>query len=158
MTSKKKNITDRTIANNRRARFDYFIEQDYEAGIELMGSEVKSLRMGKANITDSYVVIEEGELFLIHCHIAEYKGANRFNHYPTRKRKLLLHRREIKKLIGKLRVKGYSLIPLMMYFNSRNLVKVKIALAKGKKEYDKRETIKEREWQRNKEQIIKGSY
>ncbi|MCE3232648.1 MAG: smpB [Rickettsiaceae bacterium] len=138
------------IAQNRKARYEYFIEEVLEAGIVLKGSEVKSLREGNANITDAYADEQDGEVLLLQSYIAEYKGANQFNHQPKRPRKLLLHRREIKKLFGKLKVKGYTLVPLSIYFNEKKIVKVELGLAKGKKQYDKREAEKERDWNRDK--------
>lgn len=139
------------IAQNRRARYEYFIETEYEAGIVLQGSEIKSLRIGKANIQDSYIEFDKnGELFLINSYIAPYKLATIFNHEPTRKRKLLLKKREISKIINKIKLKGFTCIPLVLYINNKNYAKVKIAIAKGKKLYDKRESIKERDFKREK--------
>ena len=139
------------IAQNRRARYEYFIETEYEAGIVLQGSEIKSLRTGKANIQDSYIEFDKnGELFLINSYIAPYKLATIFNHEPTRKRKLLLKKREISKIINKIKLKGFTCIPLVLYINNKNYAKVKIAIAKGKKLYDKRESIKERDFKREK--------
>ncbi len=137
------------IANNRKARFNYTIEEELEAGIMLLGSEVKSLRAGGVNIGDGYVVEIDGNLFLINVHIAEYKGANKFNHAPMRQRKLLLHKKQIDKLLGKIRTKGLSIIPLSMYFNTRNIVKLNIGICKGKKLYDKRASIKARDEKRS---------
>lgn len=133
---------------NRKAHFNFAIESEIEAGIMLLGSEIKSLREGKANISESYVAESNGEIFLINANIAEYKGANRFNHAPKRARKLLLHKKEIDKLIGKMNIKGYSAMPLKIYFNQKNIVKVLVGMGKGKKLYDKRESIKERDEQR----------
>ena len=139
------------IAQNRRARYEYFIETEYEAGIVLQGSEIKSLRIGKANIQDSYIEFDKnGELFLINSYIAPYKLATIFNHEPTRKRKLLLKKREISKIINKIKLKGFTCIPLVLYINNKNYAKVNIAIAKGKKLYDKRESIKERDFKREK--------
>ncbi|MFT6106402.1 MAG: SsrA-binding protein [Rickettsiales bacterium] len=140
-----KELPVKQIANNRKARFHYLIEEEIEVGIMLMGSEVKSLRVGGINIADGYVADVSGELILTNVHIAEYKGANRFNHAPMRPRKLLLHKKQIEKLLGKIRTKGLSLIPLSMYFNSRNIAKVNLGVCKGKKLYDKRASIKERD-------------
>lgn len=151
----KKLLEKRTVAQNRKARFNYAIEDSFEAGIVLVGSEVKSLRNGKANIGDAYADIEDGEVKLRQMHISEYSGANRFNHYPTRERKLLLHKSQIRKLLGKLKTKGMTLVPLSVYFNERNMVKVQIALATGKKNYDKRQDIKNREWNIQKSRILK---
>lgn len=140
---------------NRRARFDYHLEDEVEAGIALVGSEVKSLRDGKANLQDAYAVERQEEIWLLNAHIAEYAGANRFNHEVRRPRKLLLHKKEIRKLVGKLRVKGYTLVPIRMYFNAHGKVKIMIGLGKGKKEFDKRESIKQREWDREKARAVR---
>lgn len=145
------------IATNRRARHNYQIEETYEAGLVLYGSEVKSLRTGKANLSDGYADERKGEFYLMQIHIAEYKDANRFNHHPTRPRKLLMHKREINKLLGKVKMKGYTIVPLSLYFNDKNMVKVELGLAKGKKLHDKRETEKQRDWERNKARILKES-
>jgi SsrA-binding protein len=137
------------ITNNRKARFNYIIEEEIEAGIMLLGSEVKSLRAGRVNIGDGYVAEQNGELFLLNVHITEYKGANNFNHSPLRPRKLLLHKKQIEKLLGKISTKGLSIIPLSMYFNSRNIIKINLGICKGKKLYDKRASIKERDEKRS---------
>lgn len=134
-------------AENRKARHDYHIHETYEAGIVLTGTEVKSLRAGKANLKDSYARVENNEVFLHNLHISPYEQGNRFNHEPLRTRKLLLHRFEINKLIGKVREKGYALVPLKLYF-SRGKVKVDLALATGKKLYDKRDDMAERDAKR----------
>jgi SsrA-binding protein len=144
------------LAENRRARFEYEILDVYECGIILKGSEVKSLRDGKANIADAFADVKAGTVILYQMHIAEYKGANRFNHDPRRPRVLLLHKSEIRKLTGKVKEKGLTLVPLRLYFNHKNVVKLEIALAKGKKTHDKRETIKQRDWNRNKQRVLKG--
>lgn len=146
----------RTIAMNKKARFNYTIEDELEAGIILMGSEIKSIRAGKVNINDAYADKKDGELYLLNSHIAEFEGANRFNHNPTRPRKLLLHKKEVDKLLGKVKEKGVTLIPLSLYINDKNIAKIKLGVAKGKKLYDKRATMKERDWQRDKERIMKG--
>ena len=146
---------DGAIAVNRRARFDYEIEDTFEAGIALLGSEVKSLRNGRANIAESYVGPENDEIYLINADIPPYEGANRFNHEPRRKRKLLLNRKEISKLIGAVAQDGRTIIPLRLYFNNRGLAKLLIGLAKGKKTIDKRETIKRRDWDRQKSRLMK---
>ncbi len=138
------------ITINRKARFNYIIEEEIEAGIMLLGSEIKSIRSGKVNINDSYAADNDGDLFLINCHINEYSGANKFNHTPKRARKLLLHKKQLNKLITKIQTKGISLIPLSLYFGDRNFVKLKLGIAKGKKLYDKRATIKERDEKRQK--------
>jgi len=133
---------------NRKAHFNYHITEEIEAGIILLGSEVKSLREGKANISESYIAEIGNELFLINSHINEYKGANRFNHEPKRKRKLLLHKKQLNKIISKINKEGYSAIALKVYFNKKNYAKVLIGIGKGKKLYDKRELIKKRDEQR----------
>ncbi len=132
---------------NRRARFDYFIEDTYEAGIVLKGTEIKSIRGGKASINDSYAIIRNSEVFLVNMFIAHYKEGNIFNHEEKRSRKLLLHKSEIKKLDNKLKLEGYTLIPLKLYF-VRGKAKIELGLCKGKKNYDKRESIKERDLKR----------
>ncbi len=137
----------RPIATNRRARHDYHIEETYEAGISLVGSEVKTLRGGKASLQDAYAVLREGEVFLFGVHIPEYPQASIQNHDPTRSRKLLLHREQIRRLISKTSQKGLTLVPLRLYFKG-NKVKVELALAKGKRSYDKRQSIAEREAKR----------
>lgn len=144
------------IAQNRKARFNYAIQDTFEAGIVLCGSEVKSLRTGKSNIAESFAVENHGELFLHNSYIAEYEGANRFNHESRRPRKLLLKKRELNKLIGAIKRKGITIVPLSLYFNKKGKVKVELAIAQGKEKADKRATIKEREWQRDKARIFKG--
>lgn len=139
------------IAQNRKAYFNYTIEEDIEAGLVLIGSEVKSLRDGRVNINDAYVAETDEGLFLVNLIIGSYKGAAIFTHDEKRPRKILLHKKETAKLIGKMRVKGYSLIPTKIFFNRRNKVKVMLGLAKGKKLYDKRETLKKRDEQRRSE-------
>jgi SsrA-binding protein len=142
------------ICKNRKAFFNFEIEDTFEAGISLLGSEVKSLRSGKANLSDSYGKIVNGELFLVDAHISPFPQANRENHEPLRDRKLLVHKRELKKLTGKVAERGYSLIPLKMYFK-RGRVKVEMALARGKKTYDKREAIKKKDQRRELERLVK---
>jgi SsrA-binding protein len=142
------------ICKNRKAFFNFEIEDTFEAGISLLGSEVKSLRSGKANLSDSYGKIVKGELFLVDAHISPFPQANRENHEPLRDRKLLVHKRELKKLTGKVAERGYSLIPLKMYFK-RGRVKVEMALARGKKTYDKREAIKKKDQRRELERLVK---
>jgi SsrA-binding protein len=144
-----------TIANNRKARFEYAVEDELEAGIVLTGTEVKSLRKGKANIADAYAVEKDGEIWLLNAYIAEYDAGNRFNHEPLRHRKLLLHKKQIKKLLGRLKVRGVTIVPLSFYFNARGIAKIKLAVATGKKTYEKRETIKKRDWQRDKARIMR---
>ncbi|MBE6447471.1 MAG: SsrA-binding protein SmpB [Alphaproteobacteria bacterium] len=141
---------------NRKAHYDYEILEKWEAGIVLSGTEVKSLRVNKVNLTDSYAgLTAHNEVFVYQINIPKYSLASQTNHEPKQNRKLLLRRREIKKLIGELKRGGYSLIPLSMYFNDRGFVKVSLGLGKGKKQVDKRETIKEREWNREKTRILK---
>lgn len=145
----------RNAAENRKARFNYTIVDTLEAGIVLAGSEVKSLRAGKAQITDAYADDRGGELWLLNSYIPEYEKASHFQHDPRRPRKLLLHRREVEKLTGQIRVKGMTVVALSIYFNSRGIAKVQLGLAKGKTHGDKRDTIKDREWQREKERELK---
>jgi SsrA-binding protein len=146
----------KVIADNRRARFDYFLENNIEAGIVLTGTEVKSLRQGRANIAESYVSIENGnELCLINADVPHYGFANRFNHDPRRIRKLLLHRREIHRMMVAVQREGMTIIPTKLYFNDKGTVKIEIALAKGKKLHDKRETEANRDWARDKARIMK---
>ena len=147
--------SSRIIAQNKKARYDYQILDTFEAGIVLLGSEVKSCRQGSMSLMDSYARIEKDEIFLVNAHISPYKFANQFNHDPLRKRKLLFHRLEIRKFYGKLREKGQSLIPLKVYFNNRGKVKIELALAKGKKNYDRREDIKKRDMKRDTEKELK---
>lgn len=138
----------KTVAENRKARYNYFIEDTYEAGMVLVGTEVKSLRMGRTNLKDSYARIKKGEVFVHQMHIGAYPFAYHGNHDPLRVRKLLLHKKEIKKLYGKVNEKGYSLIPIKLYFQNGK-AKLSIALARGKRKYDKRETIRKREQERD---------
>ena len=145
----------KTVAENRRARFEYFIEEVFEAGIALSGTEVKSLRSGVGSIAESYAHVQGGEAWLVNANIPEFSHGNRFNHEPKRPRKLLLHEREIVKMIGAVERKGMTLIPLSIYFNSRGRAKVELALAKGKQTHDKRQTIKERDWQRDKARLLR---
>lgn len=139
---------------NRKARYDYEIEDIYEAGIVLTGTEIKSIRMGKVNIKDSYAIIRNNEIYLLNTHISLYEEGNRFNHDEDRTRKLLLHKKEILKLKDKLEIEGYTLVPLKIYF-VKNKAKVLIGVAKGKKNYNKKETIKERDIQREMEKSLK---
>ncbi len=146
----------RFAAQNRRARFDYFITDTLEAGLMLTGTEVKSLRTGKASIAESYAGISKGELFLFNAHIPEYLQAGRWlQHEVRRPRKLLLHRRELAKLIMALKAKGVTLIPMSIYFNDRGIAKVQLGMATGKKQADKRDTEKERTWQRDKARLMR---
>jgi SsrA-binding protein len=143
------------IADNRRARFDYEILDTYEAGIQLQGPEVKSLRAGRSSLSDSYATVERGELFLINAYIPEYREANRFNHETRRPRKLLLHRKEIEKLANAVQREGLTIVPLKLFFNPRGRAKVDLALARGKRAHDKRETQKERSWQRDRQRLLR---
>ena len=142
------------ICNNRKARFNYFFYEFFEAGIALKSSEVKSLRNGKANISDAYAIDELGEIFLINSHISSYKESSYNDHNPTRYRKLLLNKREINKLIGKVNREGYTLIPTKLYFK-KGKAKIEIAVAKGKKQYDKRHVKKKRDWNREKARLFR---
>lgn len=134
---------------NRKAHFNYSITEEIEAGVVLKGSEVKAIKEGKANLIDCYCVENKGEIFMINCHISEYKGANQFNHEPKRRRKLLLKRKEINKIIAKINTQGFSLIPLKIYTNQKNFIKILLGLGKGKKLHDKRNTIKQRDIKRH---------
>ena len=145
----------KVIADNRRARFDYEIMQTFEAGIELKGSEVKSLRSGRTTLGESYASMKGGELWLINSNIPEYREANRFNHEPKRPRKLLLHKREIEKLSNGVLREGLTIVPLKMFFNKRGRCKVDIALARGKKLHDKRDAVKERSWDRERARLLR---
>ena len=145
----------KVISDNRRARYDYEIMEKFEAGIELKGSEVKSLRTGHTNLAEAYATMKAGELWLINSNIPEYREANRFNHEPKRPRKLLLNRKEIDKLSNGVLREHLTIIPLKMFFNPRGRCKVDIALAKGKKLQDKRETTKERDWDREKSRLLR---
>ncbi|KZD11559.1 SsrA-binding protein SmpB [Oceanibaculum pacificum] len=146
----------RIVADNRRARHDYFIEDTLEVGIILHGTEVKALRAGRASIGESYAGPKQGELYLFNAHIPEYgMASNQFNHEPRRMRKLLVHRREMDKLLSQVKREGVTLVPLQIYFNERGFAKLKLGLAKGKKLADKRETAKKRDWQRDKARILR---
>ena len=145
----------KTIAENRRARFDYFLEDHMEAGIALLGTEIKALRDGRANIAESYAAVEGREIVLVNADIPPYRQANRFNHEPRRHRKLLLHRKQIDKLIGAVQREGRTIIPLRLYLNEKGMAKLEIALAKGKKIHDKREAVAERDWQRDKARLLR---
>lgn len=143
------------VAQNRKARFNYAIESSLEAGLALTGTEVKSLRSGKASIAEAYAGDEEGELYLLNADIPRYEAGNRFNHEPKRPRKLLLHRRELNRLRGQIQREGYTLVPLKLYFNDRGIAKLEIGLAKGKRQVDKRQTEKKRDWDREKARILR---
>ena len=152
----KTNTGLKIICFNRKARFNYFLNDLLEAGIVLKGSEIKSIREGKVNIADSYAIEKNGEIFLINSHIPIYKEASYTNHNPTNERKLLLNKKEINKLIGKVNIEGFSLIPTKMYFK-KGKAKIEIAVAKGKKQYDKRENKKNRDWNRDKARYFRKS-
>jgi SsrA-binding protein len=156
MTKPTKAAQGRLVAQNRRARHDYFIDDSLEAGIVLTGTEVKSLREGRGNLQDSYAGEMHGELYLFNAHIPEYRQAARFfQHEPKRPRKLLLHRRERDRLLGAAQREGVTLIPLSLYFNRRGIAKVDLGLARGKRKYDKRESEKERSWNREKQRLLR---
>ncbi len=146
----------KTIAVNRRARHEYFIEETFEAGVVLTGTEVKSLRLGHGNLSDSFALISQNEIFLHNCHISPYDFGNRFNHEPLRTRKLLLHREEIRKLFSKTREKGLTLVPLQIYFNEKGKIKLELALAKGKKLYDKREDLAKKDAAREVDRTLRN--
>ena len=146
----------RVIADNRKARFNYEIGEVFEAGIALTGTEVKSLRVGKASIGESYADARGGELWLVNANIAEYLQAGRFNHAPKRPRRLLLHRRQINKLTGAVEREGMTLVPLKLYFNEKGRAKIELALARGKKLHDKRETEKKRSWERERGRLLRA--
>jgi SsrA-binding protein len=152
----KKDPNNKTVAENRKARFNYEIGEKFEAGIALTGSEVKSLRTGKATIAESYADARGGEVWLINSNINEYTQAGRFNHAPKRARKLLLHKRQISKLIGAVEREGMTLVPLKLYFNEKGRAKIELALAKGKKLHDKRESEKKRDWDREKGRLLRA--
>ena len=146
----------KVVAENRRARFDYFVEDRFEAGIALVGTEVKALRQGEGSIAESYATVDGDEVWLINSHIPEYSHGNRMNHEPRRQRKLLLKGREIAKLHGAVTRPGLTLVPLSIYFNSRGKAKVELALARGKKVHDKRDTVKERDWKREQGRLLRS--
>jgi SsrA-binding protein len=148
-------MAGRVIAENRRARYDYFLEDVVEAGLALTGSEVKSLRNGRANIAESYADVQGREIVLVNADIPPYAQANRFNHEPRRQRKLLLHRRQIDKLIGAVQREGRTLIPVKLYWNDKGIAKLELAMAKGKKIHDKREAAADRDWQRDKARLMR---
>ena len=154
--STKTNPGLKIICLNRKASFNYFFEQLIEAGIVLKGSEIKSIRNGKVNISESYAVEKGGEIFLVNSHIASYKEASYSDHNPTDERKLLFNKKEVNKLIGKINRDGFSLIPTKMYFK-KGKAKLEVAIAKGKKKYDKRQTIKNRQWNRDKSRYVRRS-
>ncbi len=145
----------KTVAQNRRARFEYFLDEIFEAGIALTGTEVKSLRFGEGSIAESYAEVKDHEVFLVNANIPEFSHGNRHNHEPKRPRKLLLHEREINRLRAGVAREGMTLIPLSVYFNARGRAKVELALARGKKLHDKRETIKDRDWKREQGRLMR---
>lgn len=153
--NKKSDPNNRVVAENRKARHNYEIGDVIEAGLQLTGTEVKSLRVGKANIAESYASDENGEIVLINSHIPEYDQGNRFNHEPRRPRKLLLHKREIAKLLQGVQRDGMTIVPLKLYFNNKGIAKLAIAIARGKKAYDKRQDAKKRDWQRDKARLMR---
>ncbi|HEU5275235.1 MAG TPA: SsrA-binding protein SmpB [Xanthobacteraceae bacterium] len=153
--AEKKERPRKTVADNRRARFNYEIGETFEAGIALTGSEVKSLRQGRATIAESYADTRDGEVWLVNANIPEYLQAGRFNHAPKRPRKLLLHRRQIDKLAGGVEREGMTIVPLKLYFNDKGRAKVELALARGKKLHDKRQTEKKRSWEREKGRLLR---
>ena len=152
-----KNVSSNIVAQNRKASFNYFFEDTLEAGIELLGSEVKSLRAGKGSIADAYALDSEGEIYLHNTYIPEYKQSSYNNHDPRRLRKLLLNKKEINKIIGKINRDGFTVVPTKIYFNSKGIAKVNIAIAKGKKLHDKRQTKKQRDWNREKSRVFRKS-
>ncbi len=145
----------RIVAQNRKARRDYMIDETFEAGLVLVGSEVKSLRAGSGSIAEAYAGMRNGELHLLNAYIPEYKSANRFNHEPRRPRKLLVHRRERSRLAGAVQRRGVTLVPLALYFNDRGIAKLRLGLARGKRKADKRATEKARDWQRQKQRLLR---
>ncbi len=154
--AKKKDTGERIVADNRKARHLYAIESSFEAGLVLTGSEVKSLRTGKANIGESYAQAKDGEILLVNSYIPEYTMANRFNHEPRRVRKVLVHKSEARKLAAAVQREGMTLIPLKVYFNQKGVAKIELGLARGKKLHDKRETEKARDWARNKARLMRA--
>jgi SsrA-binding protein len=154
--AKKKDTGEKVVADNRKARHLYFIDSTVEAGLVLTGSEVKSLRTGKANIGESYAQAKGGEILLVNSYIPEYTMANRFNHEPRRVRKLLVHKSEVRRLAAAIQREGMTLVPLRLYFNLRGVAKVELGLARGKKLHDKRETEKARDWARDKARLMRA--
>ena len=156
MNTKNKSV-DNIVCQNRKASFNYFFEEIVESGLELLGPEVKSLRSGKANIAESYAVDQEGEIFLFNSYIPLYSQSSYNNHDPRRLRKLLLKKKEINKIIGKINKDGFTVVPTRIYFNSKGIAKINIAIAKGKKQHDKRQTKKQRDWNREKSRVFRKS-
>ena len=155
MAPKKDDPNNKTVAENRKARFSYEVVETYEAGLALTGTEVKSLRLGQANIQESYASVEGGEIWLINSYLPEYLQGNRFNHEPRRRRKLLLNKKEMAKLAQAVEREGMTMVPLKIYFNDRGHAKLLLAIARGKKLHDKRETEKKRDWAREKGRLLK---
>jgi SsrA-binding protein len=160
MANKNKNtrsglISTGRVSENRRARHDYAIGETFEAGLVLQGTEVKSLRQGRANLSESYAGGKDEDLYLFNCHIPEYGNAKHFGHEPRRPRKLLMHKREIRKVLGAVSRKGMTLVPLNLYFNNRGIAKVQLGLGQGKTKVDKRESTKERDWNRQKQRLLR---
>lgn len=155
MAAKKKIDDQKIVAENRKARFNYFIDEVLEAGIMLTGTEVKSLRSGKATIAEAYAQTKGGEIFLINCYIPEYTEGNRFNHEPRRIRKLLVHKRQIERLAKAIEREGMTIVPLKAFFNARGRAKIELGLARGKKLHDKRDTEKQKDWQREKGRLLR---
>lgn len=148
---------NQTVADNRRAKFEYFLEEKFEAGIQLTGTEVKSLRHGQCSLNEAFAGDRLGAMFLYNCYIAPYNPAGpHLQHDPKRPRRLLLHKKQIDKLMGSVKRDGYTIVPVRLFFNERGLAKVEIALAKGKQDHDKRQTIKERDWNREKSRVLRG--
>ena len=156
MAKKKEEPERRIVADNRKARHAYSIESTLETGVMLMGSEVKALRSGKATIAESYAQAKDGEIILVNAHIPEYTMANRFNHEPRRPRKLLVHKKEARRLAAAVQREGMTLVPLRMYFNAKGIAKLELGIAKGKKLHDKRETEKARDWARSRARLMRG--
>ena len=154
--AKRADPENKIVADNRKARYAYSIDETLEAGIMLLGSEVKSLRSGRSTIAESYAFAKDGELFLVNAYIPEYTQASRFNHEPRRQRKLLVHKREAGKLAAAIQREGMTLIPLRLYFNPKGIAKIELGIAKGKKLHDKRETEKKRDWQRDKARLMRN--
>lgn len=148
-------LNDRTVARNRKAFHGYFIEERLEAGLVLAGTEVKSLREGRASLGDAYAEERDGEMFLVNAHIGAYAAANRHNHEPLRPRKLLLHRREIRRLAGMIQRRGYTVVPLSLYFNRAGRAKIELGVARGRTRHDKRERVRERGWQRDRARLMR---
>ena len=151
-------VGPRTVATNRRARFEYFIEETFEAGLVLTGTEIKSIRLGRANLQDGFVLVRNGEAMLMNVHISIYEGGNRNNHEETRPRKLLLHKKEIRELYAQATQRNWTIVPLRLYINDRGRAKIEIGLARGKQQHDKRDTISQRENERELRRVIKDAY